>query len=83
MIQSKQTFKKRGRIEYRNDSRSQDLEWHWVVFLLVNNTNKGRKINQIQFQKSNQLDINNYAPKVYYTQLTSNEEVLNYKFIKK
>jgi hypothetical protein len=44
---------------------------------------KGAQINQIQFQKSTQLDINNYAPGVYYIQLTSKEEVLNYKFIKK
>jgi hypothetical protein len=44
---------------------------------------KGSQIKQIQFQKSTQLDINNYAPGVYYIQLTSKEEVLNYKFIKK
>jgi hypothetical protein len=44
---------------------------------------KGSQINQIQFNKSTQLDISNYAAGVYYIQLTSKEEVLNYKFIKK
>jgi hypothetical protein len=44
---------------------------------------KGSQINQIQFNKSTQLDISNYAACVYYIQLTSKEEVLNYKFIKK
>ena len=53
-------------------------EWNAVI-----SDSKGSKINQIQFQKSTQLDINNYAPGVYYIQLTSKEEVLNYKFIKK
>ena len=28
MVQSKQKFKKSIRIEYRNDPRSQDIEWH-------------------------------------------------------
>lgn len=53
-------------------------EWNAVI-----TDSKGAKIKQIQFQKSTQLDINNYAPGVYYIQLTSKEEVLNYKFIKK
>jgi hypothetical protein len=44
---------------------------------------KGSQINQIQFNKTTQLDISSYAPGVYYIQLTSKEEVLNYKFIKK
>jgi hypothetical protein len=53
-------------------------EWNAVI-----TDSKGAQIKQIQFQKSTQLDINNYAPGVYYIQLTSKEEVLNYKFIKK
>ncbi len=53
-------------------------EWNAVI-----SDSKGAQIKQIQFQKSTQLDINNYAPGVYYIQLTSKEEVLNYKFIKK
>jgi hypothetical protein len=44
---------------------------------------KGSQINQMQFNKSTQLDISSYAPGVYYIQLTNNENVLNYKFIKK
>jgi methionine salvage enolase-phosphatase E1 len=53
-------------------------EWNAVI-----TDSKGAQIKQIQFQKSTQLDINNYSPGVYYIQLTSKEEVLNYKFIKK
>jgi hypothetical protein len=53
-------------------------EWNAVI-----TDSKGAQIKQIQFQKSTQLDINNYLPGVYYIQLTSKEEVLNYKFIKK
>ena len=44
---------------------------------------KGSQINQMQFSRSTQLDISSYAPGVYYIQLTNNEKVLNYKFIKK
>jgi hypothetical protein len=44
---------------------------------------KGSQINQIHFNKSTQLDISNYAPGVYYIQLTGKENVLNYKFMKK
>jgi hypothetical protein len=53
-------------------------EWNAII-----TDSKGAQIKQIQFQKSTQLDINNYAPDVYYIQLTSKKEVLNYKFIKK
>jgi hypothetical protein len=44
---------------------------------------KGSQINQMHFNKSTQLDISNYAPGVYYIQLTGKENVLSYKFIKK
>jgi hypothetical protein len=61
-----------------NIETSEPEEWNAII-----TDSKGAQINQIQFQKSTQLDINNYAPGVYYIQLTSKEEVLNYKFIKK
>jgi hypothetical protein len=61
-----------------NIETSEPEEWNAVI-----TDSKGAQIKQIQFQKSTQLDINNYAPGVYYIQLTSKEEVLNYKFIKK
>jgi hypothetical protein len=61
-----------------NIETNEPEEWNAII-----TDSKGAQINQIQFQKSTQLDINNYAPGVYYIQLTSKEEVLNYKFIKK
>jgi hypothetical protein len=61
-----------------NIETNEPEEWNAVI-----TDSKGAQIKQIQFQKSTQLDINNYAPGVYYIQLTSKEEVLNYKFIKK
>lgn len=53
-------------------------EWNAVITDM-----KGSQINQMQFNRSTQLDISSYAPGVYYIQLTNNEKVLNYKFIKK
>ncbi len=53
-------------------------EWNAVITDM-----KGSQINQMQFNKSTQLDISSYAPGVYYIQLTNNEKVLNYKFMKK
>jgi hypothetical protein len=61
-----------------NIETNEPEEWNAVI-----TDSKGAQINQIQFKKSTQIDINNYSPGVYYIQLTSKEEVLNYKFIKK